>query len=220
MNPVIFLFKAIRKVKSIIFDRLFTPIAKIYFYLNGVHFENGLDVNGLIWVMVTRRGHMKVGRNFRLNSGNNFNVIGRQQKCIFWVEGTLTIKDNVGMSATAIICNHQITIGNNVVIGGNTVIYDTDFHSLDTGQRCNPQLDRANARWAPVVIEDNVFIGAHSTILKGVTIGENSIIGACSVVTKNIPANEIWAGNPAVFVRKNLSNSQGITEIYSEELAR
>jgi acetyltransferase-like isoleucine patch superfamily enzyme len=52
-----------------------------------------------------------------------------------------------------------------------------------------------------VIIEDNVFIGAHSTILKGVTIGVNSVIGACSVVTKDIPANQIWAGNPARFIR-------------------
>lgn len=44
---------------------------------------------------------------------------------------------------------------------------------------------------APVVIKDNVFIGAHCLILKGVTIGENSVIGAVSIVTKNTPDNEI-----------------------------
>ena len=47
-----------------------------------------------------------------------------------------------------------------------------------------------------------MFIGANSIILKGVTIGERSIIGAGSVVTKNIPDDEIWAGNPAKFIRK------------------
>lgn len=54
-----------------------------------------------------------------------------------------------------------------------------------------------------VKIENNVFIGAHTTILKGVTIGSNAIIGACSVITKDIPANEIWAGNPARFIKNN-----------------
>ena len=51
------------------------------------------------------------------------------------------------------------------------------------------------------MIKDNAFIGAHSIILKGVTIGENSIIGAGSVVTKSVPDNQIWAGNPARFIR-------------------
>ena len=53
----------------------------------------------------------------------------------------------------------------------------------------------------PVHIKENVFIGAHSIILKGVVIGENSIIGAGSVVTKSIPSNQIWAGNPAKYIR-------------------
>ena len=51
-------------------------------------------------------------------------------------------------------------------------------------------------------IGKNVYIGCHTIICKPITIGENAIIGAGSVVTKNIPANEIWAGNPARFIRK------------------
>ena len=55
---------------------------------------------------------------------------------------------------------------------------------------------------SPVIIKDGAFIGAHSIILKGVIIGEKSIVGAGSVVTKSIPDGEIWAGNPAKFIRK------------------
>lgn len=202
MNIIVYSFKASRKVLGILQGGVYTPVAKLMLWLNGVSFGEGLRVRGLINVFVTRRGRVQFGRGLRLNSGNNYNVIGRQQKCIFWVEGALSIGNDVGISASAIICNHQITIGDNVVIGGNTVIYDTDFHSLDAQQRSDPRLDRMNTRWAPVSIGNNVFIGAHTTILKGVMIGDNSIVGACSVVTKNIPANEIWAGNPAVCIKK------------------
>jgi len=52
-----------------------------------------------------------------------------------------------------------------------------------------------------IVIEDDVWIGANSVVLDGVTIGRGAIIGAGSVVNKPVPANEIWAGTPAVFVR-------------------
>ena len=111
---------------------------------------------------------------------------------------------NVLISDKACIYNSQnIEIGNNVRIGGNVVIYDTDFHSLNHDNRNNSKLDKSNTKTAPVLLEDNCFIGAHSTILKGVIIGENSIIGACSVVTKSIPKNEIWAGNPAKFIKHN-----------------
>lgn len=81
------------------------------------------------------------------------------------------------------------------------MVFTTDFHSLDPKTRRGKD-DIMNRVSAPVIIEDNAFIGARSIILKGVTIGMNSVVGAGSVVTKSIPANEIWAGNPAKFIRK------------------
>lgn len=199
---LITVYKALRKIKMILVSPIYTPIAWLLFHLNGATIARGLKVSGFLKIEVTRRGKLTIGESLHLNSGHNHNVIGRQQKCIIWVEGTLNIGDKVGMSSTAIICNHQISIGNNVTIGGNTVIYDTDFHVLDPKIRNNKRLDKQGAKKAPVCIGDNVFIGAHSTILKGVSIGKNSVIGACSVVTKNIPSNEIWAGNPAKVIRK------------------
>lgn len=53
-----------------------------------------------------------------------------------------------------------------------------------------------------IKIGEYAFIGARTIICSNVEIGENSIIGAGSVVTKNIPPNEIWAGNPARFIKK------------------
>lgn len=198
---LVFLFKGLRKLINVTINPIYTPIAKMQLLLNGADIKKGLSVLGILKIEVTRRGKLMIGENLSVNSGNNFNVIGRQQKTTFWVEGKLTIGDNVGISASAIICNHQITIGNHVTIGGNTVIYDTDFHNINPTIRNNKTIDKQSAVKLPVFIEDNVFIGAHTTILKGVTIGKNSVIGACSVVTKNIPQNEIWAGNPAKFIK-------------------
>jgi acetyltransferase-like isoleucine patch superfamily enzyme len=200
MNQVSLLYKALRKTNRYFFSIIHTPLAKVKLFLNGAKTGNGLRVNGFIKVFVTRRGILIIGENCRINSGQNYNISGGNQNNIFWVEGTLKIGDKVCMSSSAFLCKHSITIGNNVTIGGNTLIIDTDSHSLDPKVRGSIE-DRRNATKKPVVIQNNVFIGARSTILKGVTIGENAIIGACSVVTKNIPANEVWAGNPARFIK-------------------
>jgi acetyltransferase-like isoleucine patch superfamily enzyme len=202
MTAISITYKAIRKAWGLAVGTIFTPIAKMMFILNNVQVGSNLRVLGLVKVYVTRRGVLRIGDGLKINSGPNHNIIGRQQKTTFWVEGTLRIGNNVGMSSCAIICNHEITIGDNVVLGGNTVIYDTNFHSLDPTLRNDSANDRINAKWAPVHIKSNVFIGAHTTILKGVVIGENSVIGAGSLVSSNVPDNQIWAGNPAVCVRK------------------
>ncbi len=138
-----------------------------------------------------------------MNNGLKGNPIGRPQPCTFFVgkNAEIRIGKNAGMSSTAIVAHISVVIGNNVKIGGGVCIYDTDFHSLNPGIRADSKADKEQAEKRAVFISDNVFIGAHSTILKGVTIGENAIVGACSLVSKSIPANEIWAGNPAKFIK-------------------
>lgn len=147
---------------------------------------------------------MTIGENFAMNNGIKGNPIGCYEKCTFFEDRgcDIIIGDNVGISQSVLISYQSIRIGNNVKIDCGTCIYTTDFHSLGPVTRAGKD-DMKNRKSAPVVIENNVFIGAKCIILKGVTIGENSVVGAGSVVTKSIPANEIWAGNPAKYIRPN-----------------
>ena len=146
---------------------------------------------------------MKIGSNFAMNNGIEGNPIGCYERCTFYVdkEAELTIGDNVGISQTALISYCSLHVGNNVKIGGGTSVFTTDFHSLDMSIR-RTEADTKYRKCAPVFIGDDVFIGAKCIILKGVTIGDGAIIGAGSVVSKSIPANQIWAGNPAKFIRE------------------
>lgn len=197
-----FTLYAIKKVIRELRKTLSQFITKAILWLYGIKYGEGFISFGVPYISLARNAKFTIGQNCKLNNGNHFNVIGRQQKCIFKVSGELTFGNNVGLSSTAIVCLEKVAIGDFVKIGGNTVIYDTDFHSLDPSIRSDFENDKASRKSAPVIIEKNAFIGAHSTILKGVTIGENSIVGACSLVSRSIPANEIWGGNPAKFIKK------------------
>lgn len=181
------------------FDQIITYVI---LYTNGIHFSS-FKSHGIPNINIGLGGKCIIGPNFKMNNRQSANPIGRFQPCSLIVgkRGELLVGNNVGISSTAIVCHEKIVIGDNVNLGGNVAIYDTDFHSLNHIKRLNRELDSRDTKTKPVKIGNNVFVGAHSTILKGVTIGDNSIIGACSLVTKNIPANEIWGGNPAKFIK-------------------
>lgn len=177
-------------------------VTRVLFYFNNVTYGVGMKSYGVPVVDINDNSSMIIGNSFQINSGQNYNRIGRPQACFFIADlgGRIQIGDRVGMSSTALVCHNAITIGDDVTIGGNTVIYDTDFHSLNTGLRTNFK-DNSLARTAPVLIQNRVFIGAHVTILKGVTIGQNAVVAAGSVISKNVPPNQVWGGNPAQFIR-------------------
>jgi len=111
-------------------------------------------------------------------------------------KGAITIGDGVLLSpGTRLSACDSITIGNGVMMANGTYITDSDWHTIyDRTQRSEKQ--------TPVVVEDNVWLGDHATVLKGVTIGQNSVVAARAVVTRDVPANVIVAGNPAQVVKE------------------
>lgn len=203
MQKIVFLcLKITKRLKRALVRPIDWFGSLVIFYANNVHFSTFTN-QGWPRVNVSREGRLTIGPGFRSNNREMANPIGRFHPCSLIVSGNgeLSIGSNVGMSSSAIVCHRKVVIGDNVNLGGGTVIYDTDFHSLTRVDRKDPSTDRANTKTAPVIIEKDVFVGGHTTILKGVIIGEGSVIGACSVVTRNVPAGELWAGNPAKFLR-------------------
>jgi acetyltransferase-like isoleucine patch superfamily enzyme len=139
-----------------------------------------------------------------LNSCSKFNLAGINHRVILAAPSAssrIYIGQGSGLSGTVIHSRSSIKIGRFVNIGANTNVYDHDFHSINHFER-RGNFPSSSINTAPVVIGDDVWIGANSIILKGVCIGKGAIIGAGSVVTKNIPDFTIWAGNPARFIKK------------------
>jgi acetyltransferase-like isoleucine patch superfamily enzyme len=197
-----FIYRSGRKISSLIKKRSSQFSTRLMLAGNSVQVGKFSRWNGIPFINIHRSGFCKIGNGFACNSGKS-NPIGRNSKTYIVVgpSANLVIGNNVGISNSGLICYHSISIGNHVKMGGGVVIYDTDFHSLSAEERRVKTLDKKNTKTKPVIIEDDVFIGAHSTILKGVTIGKGAIVAACSVVTKDIPSNEVWGGNPAIKLR-------------------
>lgn len=186
--------KNLRKYQHLFWN----PINRITFFMNDVTCGKGLKSSGKVYVL-NDDGTIEIGDDVMLNSGDWTNPIGCGNR--IWLQvrkgARLSIGSHSGISNTAITCQSEITIGNNVFIGSGCRIYDTDFHSLKVEER----RQNIKARCKPVKISDNVFLGSGVTVLKGVCIGEGSVVGANAVVTKDIPAHQIWAGNPARYIR-------------------
>ena len=148
------------------------------------------------------KNRVSFGDNCTLRSSISSNPLGGASHIILCVrgEGRIRCGNNVGISNSCIRITREFIVEDNVNIGGDCKIYDSDMHSVEYEARVN--LPDNTLKEAPIRIKQGAWIGAQSIILKGVTIGARSVIGAGSVVTKDVPDDELWAGNPAKFVKK------------------
>ncbi len=178
------------------------PVVRLVFWISGVRWGKGWKIYGLPIIQKHRRGVLTIGDRLQLRSTGRSNPLGPNRPVILSVrspEAALIIGDDFGITGGSIVVQDHIRIGNRVVVGANSIICDTDFHPLSP-QRRQHEPDAGAA--APIVIEDEVFIGMQCLVLKGVTIGQGSVIGAGSVVTRDIPAGVVAAGNPARLIRR------------------
>jgi acetyltransferase-like isoleucine patch superfamily enzyme len=190
------------KARNEIERLLLIPFAWLSLNGAGINIGTGWKWYGLPIFQKHRDSSIVIGKNCNLRSTRRSNPLAPNHPCVLSTrrpDANLTIGDDFGMTGGAIVCEEKITIGQRVTMGANSIITDTDFHPIDPVWRYQYPSD---GKTAPVIVEDDVFIGMQVLILKGVTIGKNSVIGAGSVVTKTIPAGVIAAGNPARVIRE------------------
>lgn len=109
----------------------------------------------------------------------------------------ISIGDNFSLTHGCILMGEgEIKIGNNVLMGPYSQLYSTNYNF--EGKR--PIISQPSKK-GKITIEDDVWIGANTIILKGITIGKGAVVGAGSVVTKNIPPFTVYAGNPAKLIK-------------------
>ena len=142
---------------------------------------------------LARRAALALERGARLETGG-WVILGPGVRVAVGRRGTLRIGDGTYVTADSeILCAASISIGADCAISWNTLIMDCDSHTVVRAGQARPMT-------APITIGDHVWIGAGSTVLKGVTIGDGAIVAARSVVTRDVPARALVAGSPAAVV--------------------
>jgi acetyltransferase-like isoleucine patch superfamily enzyme len=142
-------------------------------------------------------------RNFR---GKRFTI---GESCHIWFPWCISVGHNSHVSRNCQINGPypgDIQIGSNVMVGPYVMVTSVihNFADIDIPMK------KQGLSSKPVVIEDDVWIGGHSTILPGVRIGKGAVIGAGSVVTKDVEAFAIQGGVPARKIRSRLDSAIGV----------
>lgn len=120
-------------------------------------------------------------------------IEARGKQAVVSIGDGTTINNNF----CAIAEHKDINIGKNCFIGFSVEIMDSDFHGLQVSER-----NQSEPEWAkPVNIHDNVFIGSHAKIMKGVSVGAGAVIANSAVVVKDVPEHAVVAGNPAKVIK-------------------
>jgi len=177
------------------------PYIRLKFLMSGIHWGNNWRVFGSPIIQKYKGSKIRIGDELVMRSWISSNPVAPNHPVFLSTRSLgaeILIGNEFGITGGSIIAQKRVIIGDRVIVGGNCLIADTDFHPLDKAVRKeSPNLTFG----MPITIGDDVFIGTNSIILKGTQIGGGSIIGAGSIVSGVIPANVVAAGNPAVVIR-------------------
>lgn len=163
-----------------------------------------LILNGFPIIDIRDGAQIIIGDDVTLNSENyGYHINLHSPVKLFANMGSnaiIKIGNKTRIHGTCIHARERIEIGKNCLIAANCQIFDSNAHEL----LMDMPHERINNRGVnkPVIIGDNVWIGAHCIILPGIIIGDGAVVGAGSVVTKSVPAKTVVAGNPARPIEK------------------
>lgn len=160
----------------------------------------------LVAARIHRRIRMLLLRTLFKKTGNNFIF---DPNDLFTYQ-TICVGNDVyiGPGAKLSASNSTITIGNKVMFGPGVTVMGGDHNTSVIGAYMYDVSEKRPEDDQPVVIEDDVWVGAGAIVLKGVTLGEGSIIAAGAVVTRSVPANTIVGGVPAKRLKQRFSDDE------------
>lgn len=194
-----FVFLILKKSIDSLSQKISTRLTYLVCTLKGIKVEKEVRFFGIPILDRAPLSKIIIGNNCTFRSDSTTNLANKK-KCIIRTynkNAVIEIGDNSGINGSVIAAAEKIIIGNDVLIGFNCYISDTDNHAIDPILRHSGKPETAQ-----IFIEDNVWLGVNVVVLKGVTIGKNSVIGANSLVLSNIPENVIAIGNPCRVIKK------------------
>ena len=198
MNHISLVSFALR-CRDAILTRVWNVFGHGLLRIKGVEAAKSVKMYGLPIISRAENSIISVGAHVVLCSHSRFTALGVVRPVVIRTlrpQARIRIGENAGISGSVICAAKSVDIGADCLLGSGVQITDTDFHALRApGRRFNN--DPQQIESAPVVIEDNVFLGSGVMVLKGVRIGRNTVVGAGSVVTRSLPADVIAAGVPA-----------------------
>ncbi|WP_234893220.1 acyltransferase [Sphingobium yanoikuyae] len=167
-------------------DQLYARLTVMRLRAQGCQPGRGLRVRGGV-PYLRNPGSLVIGNNVRLrNEPTRIRLATVPQ-------GAIILGDEVSLNTGVhIFSAARIDVGGGSRIGDNVAMFDTSFHPVHEGRSVRPR---------PITIGRNVWIGRNAIILPGVSIGDHSVVAAGSVVFDDVPARQVWRGNPAAFVK-------------------
>lgn len=144
-------------------------------------------------------GNINAFKN-RINYSLGLKIKGAQAISI--IHPSVIISDTAKLGSGVFICPN-VVINTNAVLGDENIIFSNVVieHDSKIGNLC--YFSPSSTLCGKVIVEDRVYIGPNAVITAGVHIGKNAIIGAGAVVLNDVPANTVYVGNPAKFLKPN-----------------